>query len=104
MAVAVVIGLALPQAAFSKAFKEHDNSKNNTCIDVHNWYEKTHDAHAAFATTGGIPYGQRDPKGEHCESAGGPELKWAKYYAIHRCEKRSSKLGDHRHCIVVESR
>ena len=106
MAAAALIFMVMPLPAMSKAFKQHDNSQNNTCTYVHDWFKKTKDKHAAFVTTGGLGFEQAQVTKSHgrCQAGGGPTLAGSIAYAVKLCESIGHKHGDRRHCKVVESR
>ena len=100
----LILLIAMPQAALSKAFKEKDSSKNNSCTYVHDWFKKNQQKHSVYVTSGGVPFKDGHDKGEVCQAGGGSTLAIAKGYAIGRCESFRRKRGIQLACKVVESR
>jgi hypothetical protein len=99
-----VLCVLMPGAAMAKKYRPNDNSTNNTCKFVHDWYLHVKVKHAVFVTTGGSAYGASFKRPRICQAGQGPSVAAAANYAIKRCEKFGKKRGDHRRCKVVESR
>ena len=95
---------ALPQIATAKHFRENDNSQNNACAYVHNWYLHAKRKHAVYVSTGGVAYGARLTKVGRCQAGDADTKEAAKTYALQQCEALRRKAGIKEACKVVESR
>ncbi len=96
--------ILLPNTAFAKIYRLNDNSGNNSCKFVHDWFLNVRHRHAVYVTTGGTSYGVPILKGGICQAGGGNDVKEAEKWAISKCESFSRKKGNHTHCKMVESR
>jgi hypothetical protein len=101
---AAILFVVMHQTALSKVFRENDNSANNTCAYVHDWFKKTERKHAVFVTIGGIDYRMKLQAVDTCQAGGGPTLAGAKDYAIEWCIKIARKNHSNLKCKVMESR
>jgi hypothetical protein len=104
IAAAAIMLVVMQQDAISKVFRENDNSSNNTCAYVHEWFKKTARKHAVFVTLGGIDYRRKLQATDTCQAGGGPTLAGARDYAIGWCTKIARKHHSSLQCKVMESR
>ena len=104
IATVAIIFIFMQQGASAKVFRENDNSSNNTCAYVHEWFMKTARKHAVFVTIGGIDYRTKLLATNTCQAGGGPTLAGSKDYAIGWCHKIARKQHSNLPCKVMESR
>lgn len=103
-AAAALLFAVMQMDAVAKVFRENDNSANNTCAYIHDWFKSTAQKHAVFVTIGGIDYRTKLQAKDTCQAGGGPTLAGSKDYAIGWCMKIARKNKSSLKCKVMESR